>query len=67
MQASRWKKILVYLSLSLLGNLAFAVHADAYEEDQQDLEEISAGGGEVSHLLQLAGQDDLLAMATQEE
>ena len=67
MKASKWKKMLIYCCCVLLANLAFAVQADAYEEQPEDAEEISAGGGEVGHLYQLAVHDEHQEITPQEE
>ena len=67
MKANQWKKSMIYLCYMLLANLAFAVQADAYEEQREDAEEISAGGGEVAHLYHLAVQEEHQEITTQEE
>jgi hypothetical protein len=67
MKAMQWKKMLLYVCGMLLVNLAFATNADAYEEQYEDAQEISAGGGEIAHLYQLAVQDELREVVTQDE
>ena len=59
--------MLIYFCCVLLANLAFAIQADAYEEHIEDAEEISAGGGEVGHLYQLAVHEEHQEITPQEE
>lgn len=67
MKANQWKNMLLYFCYMLIANLAFAVQADAYQEEREHAEEISAGGGEVAHLYQLAVHEEHQELTTQEE
>lgn len=67
MKANQWKKSMIYFCCMLLANLALAVRANAYEERREDVEEISAGGGEVVHLNQLAVHEEHQEITSQEE